>query len=133
MYYIACYVRIMVVVRGRRSGRGGFQMGLGIAPHSGVLSLRVDGQDAVGLDQLKGEEPTFVRFWGLGTREVPMEISFETAKAPKLALYERSPLPDSDEARALVAARPADAAPDYYGDSAQVFVVLDLAHQRTTR
>jgi hypothetical protein len=35
-------------------------------------------------------------------------------------------LPESDEARALVAARPADAAPDYNGDSALVFVVIDL-------
>jgi hypothetical protein len=41
-------------------------------------------------------------------------------------LYERSPLPDSDEGRALVVARPGDAAPDYNGDSALVFVVIDL-------
>jgi len=30
------------------------------------------------------------------------------------------------EASTLIAARPADAAPDYNGDSALVFVVLDL-------
>jgi hypothetical protein len=115
------------VVRGvLRSGRGGFQIGVGIAPHSGIQSIRLDNQQAVGADQLKGKEPTFVRVWGLGARDVPMEISFDAATAPKLTLFERSPLPDSEEARALIAARPADAAPDYYGDSALVFVVLDL-------
>jgi hypothetical protein len=59
-------------------------------------------------------------------REVPMEISFDAATSPKLTLYERSPLPDSDEGRALVAARPADAAPDYNGDTALVFTVVEL-------
>jgi hypothetical protein len=55
-----------------------------------------------------------------------MEISFDAATSPKLTLYERSPLPDSDEGRALVAARPADAAPDYNGDTALVFTVVEL-------
>jgi len=115
------------VVRGTlRSGRGGFQIGVGIAPNSGVQSIRFDTQPAVGADQLKAKEPTFVRVWGIGMREVPMEISFDAAAAPRLTLYERSPLPDSEEGRALVAARPADAAPDYNGDTALVFTVLDL-------
>jgi hypothetical protein len=115
------------VARGMlRSGRGGFQLGVGIAPGSGIRSVRVEGQDAVGVDQLNGNEPTFIRVWGVGTREVAMEISFDASAAPRLTLYERSPLPDSDEARALVAARPADAAPDYNGDSALVFAVVEL-------
>ena len=115
------------MVRGMlRSGRGGFQLGIGAAPNSGVQSILLDSQPAVSVDQLKGKEPTFVRIWGIGTRDVPMEISFDAATTPKLTLYERSPLPDSDEGRAMVAARPADAAPDYYGDSALVFTVLDL-------
>jgi hypothetical protein len=115
------------VVRGTlRSGRGGFQIGIGVAPNSGVQSIRLDSQQSVSVEQLKGKEPTFVRIWGVGTRDVPMEISFDAATAPKLTLYERSPLPESDEAHALVAARPADAAPDYNGDSALVFVAIDL-------
>ena len=117
----------VTVVRGMlRSGRGGFQIGIGVAPNSSIQSIRLDSQPAVSVDQLKGKDPTFVRVWGIGTRDVPMEISFDAATTPKLTLYERSPLPDSDEGRALVAARPADAAPDYYGDSALVFTVLDL-------
>lgn len=115
------------VVRGTlRSGRGGFQLGVGIAPDSGIRSIRIDSQQAVSIDQLKSKEPTLVRVWGLGSREVPVEISFDAAAAPRLTLFERSPLPESDEARALIAARPADAAPDYDGDSALVFVVVDL-------
>jgi hypothetical protein len=59
-------------------------------------------------------------------RDVPMEISFDANTAPKLILFERSPLPDSEEGHALAAARPADAAPAYSGDSALVFVELEL-------
>jgi hypothetical protein len=115
------------VVRGTlRSGRGGFQIGIGVAPNSGIQSIRLDSQPAVSVEQLKGKDPTFVRVWGIGMREVPMEISFDAATSPKLTLYERSPLPDSDEGRALVAARPADAAPDYNGDTALVFTVVEL-------
>ena len=115
------------VVRGiLRSGRGGFQIGIGVAPNSGIQSIRIDSQQAVSVDQLKGKEPTFVRVWGIGMREVPMEISFDAATAPKLTLYERSALPDSDEAHVLVAARPGDAAPDYNGDAALVFAVVEL-------
>ena len=117
----------VTVARGTlRSGRGGFQIGIGVTPNSSIQSIRLDSQPAVSVDQLKGKDPTFVRVWGTGMRDVPMEISFDAATTPRLTLYERSPLPDSDEGRALVAARPAAAAPDYYGDSALVFTVLDL-------
>jgi hypothetical protein len=109
-----------------RSGRGGFVVGVGLAPRSGIQSIRLDHQDVISADQLKGKEPSLIRFWGLGLREVPMEISFDAGTAPKLTLFERSPLPDSEEARALIAGRPADATPAYSGDSALVFVVLDL-------
>jgi hypothetical protein len=117
----------MAIARGvLKSGRGGFLIGIGLAPQSGVQSIRVDGQEAVGADRLKSKDPTFVQFWGLRSRAVPMEISFDAATVPTAILFERSPLPDSDEGRALVAARPADAAPAYSGDSALVFVPLDL-------
>jgi hypothetical protein len=115
------------VARGTlRSGRGGFQIGIGVAPNSGIQSIRVDSQQSVSVEQLRGKEPTFVRIWGIGTRDMPMEIAFDAVTAPRLVLYERSPLPVSDEGRALVVARPGDAAPDYNGDSALVFVVIDL-------
>ena len=115
------------VVRGvLRGGRGGFLLGVGLTPRSGVQGIRLDNQEVLGADQLKGKEPTFVRFSGLGFREVPMEVTFDVSAAPKLTLFERSPLPDSPEAHALTAVRPTDAAPDYSGDSALVFVVIEL-------
>lgn len=117
----------ITVVRGTlRSGRGGFLLGLGLAPHSGIERIRADGQDVIGAEQLKGSAPVFVRFSGLESREVPVEISYEANASPTPILFERSPLPDSDEGRALSAARPADATPAYSGDSALVFVKLDL-------
>jgi hypothetical protein len=117
----------MKVVRGvLRSGRGGFLVGIGIAPGSGVRSIRIDNQEAVEADRLKTGEPTFVQLWGLRSRDVPMEVFFDAGAVPKLILYERSRLPDSEEARTLRAARPLDAAPAYGGDSALVFVDLDF-------
>jgi Peptidase family M28 len=115
------------VVRGElRSGRDGFLVGVGFAPHSGIQSIRIDGQDVVGADQLESKEPTLAQVWGLGSREVTVEISFDAAATPKVILFERSPLPDSEEGHALTSVRPADATPAYGGDSALVFVVLDL-------
>ncbi len=110
-----------------RSGRSGFLVGVGFAPNSGVKSLRLDNQQVADPARLKGRTPVVTRFWGAGARDVPIEIAFDAAAAPKAILYERSALPDSGEARGLVAARPADAAPVYSGDSALVFVTVDLA------
>jgi hypothetical protein len=109
-----------------RSGRGGFLLGAGAAPGSGIQSIRVDNQQVIGAEQPKGKEPMLIRFWGLGMRDVSMEVAFAANASPKLVLFERSPLPDSEEGRSLAAARPADAAPAYSGDSALVFVTLDL-------
>jgi len=119
------------VARGTlRSGRGGFLVGLGLAPKSGVKSLRFDDQQVADSARLNGAAPIITRFWGAGTRDIAVEIAYEAAAAPKVVLYERSMLPDSGEARGLVAARPADAAPVYSGDSALVFITVDLAQQK---
>ncbi len=115
------------VVRGvLRSGRGGFLLGVGAAAGSGIRSVRLDDQPAMGTAPSQGKDPLLLRFWGLGTREVPMEVAFAADATPRLVLFERSALPDSDEGRALKAARPADAAAAYTGDSAVVVVTFDL-------
>ena len=115
------------VVRGMlRSGRGGYLLGAGAPPGSAIRSIRVDDQQVTGAARLQGKEPLLLRFWGLGTREVPIEVAFATGATPRLVLFERSPLPDSEEGRSLAAARPADAAPAYTGDSAVVVVTTDL-------
>ena len=115
------------VVRGvLRSGRGGFVLGVGAATGSGIRSVRLDDQPAMGTASSQGKDPLLFRFWGLGTREVPMEVEFAADATPKLVLFERSALPDSDEGRSLRAARPADATPAYTGDSTVVVVTIDL-------
>jgi hypothetical protein len=55
-----------------------------------------------------------------------MEVAFAADATPKLVLFERSALPDSDEGHALKTSRPADAAAAYTGDSAVVVVTIDL-------
>jgi len=115
------------VMRGvLRSGRGGFLLGVGAAPGSGIRAIRVDGQEAIGAAQLQSKDPALVRLWGMGSRDVPMEVAFAADAPPKLVLFERSHLPDSEEGRSLKSARPADAAPAYSGDSAIVVVTTDL-------
>lgn len=116
----------LTTVRGvLRSGRGGFVTGIVFAPNSGIRSVRYDGQQLVAEEKLQGSDPIRTSFWGLA--EVPLEISFVADKKPKAVAFELSPLPDSDEERALIAGRPEDAAPAYRGDCATVFTTIDLA------
>ena len=110
-----------------RSGRSGVVMGIGFAAHAGIRSIRLDGQEVLSPEKLKGGDPTVTRFWGLGSREVPIEITYDSTARPTITLYELSPLPTSEEARALVAGRPDDAAPAYRGDTSVVFTAVDLA------
>ncbi len=112
------------------SGRGGFVMGIGIPPHSGIRSLRVEGEEVLSPEKLKGDDPVVTRFWGFGTRDLPVEITFDSKLPSKVVLYELSPLPESDESRPLIAGRPDDATPAYRGDSAAVFVNVDLARPK---
>ncbi len=113
------------------SGRGGFVMGIGVAPHSGIRSLRFDGQEVLSPEKLDGTDAVITRFWGFGSREVPVEITSDATATPKVLLYELSPLPESPEGRALAAGRPNDATPAYRGDSAVVFTSVDLKAARS--
>ena len=117
----------VTTVRGMlHAGRGGFVMGFGFAAHSGIRSVRYDGQELISTEKLQGNDPLTTRFWGLSARDVPVEISFDASATPKIVLYELSPLPESDEGRALVAGRPEDATTAYRGDCATVFATVDL-------
>lgn len=110
-----------------RSGRAGFVMGIAIAPGSGIRALRIDGQDALTPEHLRAKTPIIARLFAMGGREAPIEIVFDPNASAKLVLFERSTLPDSDEARTLTAARPNDAAPVDSGDGALVAIPIDLA------
>ena len=97
-----------------------------------MKSLRFDDQLVADAARLNGIAPVITRFWGAGARDIAVEIAYDAAAAPKIALYERSRLPDSDEGRGLLSARPANAAPVYSGDSALVFVQVDLAQRKSS-
>lgn len=109
------------VLRGTIKGaRGATQMALAIRAKSGIQSIRIANQQLVGISSLNQDEPLLARLAGFGARDIPIEIVFDPAKDAKLILIERAPLPDTPEARALTAARAADAAPVHTGDGALV-------------
>lgn len=121
-----------------RPGHGGFLTGLLLPANAGIRSVKFlgarvnesgvvsyEGEELVSAEKLQGKDPIRIAFWGLA--EVPLQISFDATATPKAVVFELSPLPESEEARALVAGRPDDAAPVYRGDSATVFTTVDLA------
>jgi hypothetical protein len=115
------------LVRGTiKGGRGGLQFALGLAGKSGIQSLRVAGQDVANTWRLNQDRALMPRFSGFGEAGVQIEIVYDPKKRPTLVLIEQSPLPDSEEARTLVAARTTDAAPVHSGDRAVVVRKLDL-------
>ena len=94
------------VARGTlRSGRGGFLLGVGIAPDSGVKSLRLDNQEVTDPARLSGNGSGRHPFLGLLERATSrLKLRSTRTAAPTVILYERSTLPDSGEARGLVGA-----------------------------
>jgi hypothetical protein len=95
--------------------RNGFSLGLVIPANSGVQAVTAEGQTVL---KDIGAAPAYATFVGLAGRPVHLSFTFDAEAAPKIVLYERAALPDTPEARALQALRPANAAPAYNGDSA---------------
>lgn len=109
------------VLRGTIKGsRGGLHLSLILKGKSGIQSVRVANQPLLGAVRLNQDEPLSARFTGFGDHGVPIEIVYDAAQKPRVILTERAPLPDAPEARALTAARAANAAPVHTGDSAIV-------------
>jgi hypothetical protein len=107
-------------------GRGGLQLALGVAPKSGVRSVRFAGQEVIDDARLARDEPATARIVGWGARDIPVEIAFDPNGPTEVLLIERSALPESAETQALLDARPKDAAPVHSGNSAIVIVKRDL-------
>jgi hypothetical protein len=110
-----------------RAGRGGTQLAFGIPKKSGIRSIRVMGEELVNMERLDRDEPTLAGMLGLGTRDIPVEITFDAKTQPSFFVIERSALPDSAEGTALLAARPTTAAPVHAGNGAVVIVRSGLA------
>lgn len=109
------------------AARSGFVMALGVAPGSGILAIRAKGQTVVSGERLAGTAPVTARLFGVADQPLQIEIEFDPAKPSKLVVLERSQLPDTADARTLLASRPANAAPVHSGDGALVFQQIDLA------
>lgn len=97
--------------------RDGFSLGLVLPENSGVTSVSAEGQEVLAID---GRRAASASFAGLSGRPVRLSITFDAAQTPKIVLFERAPLPQSQEAQSLAALRPANAAPAYNGDYALV-------------
>ena len=123
-----------VVLTGKvRFSRESFMSGLAIGAASGVLSLRIDGQElwsagAVGAGKEKrGQDLSkerHVRMGNLPDRELSLELVLDPSAKGPVSLYQRLPLPDSPEIRAMVQGRPPDTLPFGAGDSAVMVKTL---------
>jgi hypothetical protein len=87
-----------------------------IPAESDVRAVRAEGQAV--LTGLDGKAPARASFAGVAGRSVRLSFEFDAGAKPRVMLFERSALPDTLEARALLALRPNDAAPAYFGDHA---------------
>ena len=109
-----------------RSVRQGFVFGLLLPAGSAVTSVTIEGQSVVSPERMQVNKPVWARIFG--TADKPLSITIEHGKngSGRIALFERSALPETPETRALLAQRPANASPVHAGDGAFVFQALDL-------
>jgi hypothetical protein len=110
-------------IRGTRDGR---VLWLAVPETSSVVWLRVQGYEVWRATKATNGLPRSVRIAGMRDRPLPVEVAITGGMKADLILSERSPLPDTPEARALIAARPRDAAPVHAGDAAMISVHLRM-------
>lgn len=108
-----------------KAARAGEVLGVHLPRGTGLRALRVDGQE-VAIDKMPSGPGTLaLRIHGIGDRVLPLEIDYDGAPL-RLVAFERSPLPDSEEALRLAQLRPPHVAPLRTGDGAQVFRVVEV-------
>lgn len=100
--------------------------GITIGEGSGLVGLRVDGQQVWGATDLADGEPRSARLAGVSGKPLAIELTLEPGAKGPILVYARSPLPDSAEGHELRAKRPAEATPFGYGDCAIVIRKLPL-------
>lgn len=109
-----------------RSVRGGFVFGLVIPTGAGITAVTVEGQPLVTPERLAAGKPVWARIFGTADKPLAIMIEHESRARGRIALFERSALPDTPEARTLLQVRPANAGPVHAGDGAFVFRTIDL-------
>lgn len=116
-----------VTLSGRiASVRAGFVFGLVIPPGSGITAVTVEGQPMVTPERLAGDKPIWARIFGTADKPLAITIEHEGKASARIALFERSALPETPEASTLRQLRPANASPVHAGDGAFVFRTVDL-------
>ncbi|MBV6422843.1 MAG: hypothetical protein NAOJABEB_00629 [Steroidobacteraceae bacterium] len=117
------------IVRGRvQSRRPTFQLGLAFAAHSPVLGLRIEGQPVLaGAD----DAPRIVGVHGVGGDPVAFELIATPRAALSVVAFDIGPLMADREGDAMLARRPADAAPLHAGNQSIVLHHLSLATEKT--
>ncbi|MGD9598982.1 MAG: M28 family peptidase [Steroidobacteraceae bacterium] len=117
------------IVRGRvHSRRPTFQLGLAFAAHSPVLGLRIEGQPVLaGAD----DAPRIVGLHGVGNDPVSFELVARPREALSVVAFDIGALTADRDADAMLARRPADAAPLHAGNQSIVLHHISLATERT--
>ena len=108
------------------SVRSGFMFGLAIPQGSAIRSVSVEGETLVTAERLAGAQPVWARLYGTADRPLAIVIAYRKDARARVALFERSALPNTAEAQGLVRLRPLSASPVHLGDGAFVFRMLDL-------
>ena len=117
---------VTVVSATLQAARAGFVMGLAVPPGSGLRYIDVEGQRALGAERLSAPDGANLRLFGLAQQQVHVAIAFDPSRPATVVVFERSALPDTKEARELLASRPHDANQVHSGDGALVFRRVDL-------
>lgn len=100
--------------------------GLTVGPKSGLLGLRVEGQQVWSETDLGDDRSHSARLAGLGDRAITLELTLAPDAKGPIVVYQRQPLPESAELRALTTARPVDATTFGYGDCAIILRKIPL-------
>lgn len=109
-----------------RSARAGFVFGLLIPAGSGIISVTLEGQSFISPERLAAGKPVWGRIFGTADKPLAITIELEKSAAGRIALFERSALPDTPESSRILALRPANAGPVHAGDGAFVYTSVDL-------
>jgi hypothetical protein len=100
--------------------------GLTINRNSGLLGLRIEGQQVWSETDLAGGGARTARLSGLSGRNLTIELTLAPGAKGPIIIYQRSMLAESAELRGLTTARPADATTFGYGDCAVVLRRIPL-------
>lgn len=100
--------------------------GLTIGPKSGLLGLRVEGQVVWSETDLASGAARSARLAGVSGKDLAIELTLAADAKGPIVVYQRSPLPESAELRALTTARPADATTVHFGDAAIILRRIPL-------